>query len=102
MKDVGRELDEDPLEGQLHAAGRRQQDEAEPHRLEKGDEDLFPSTIIVDGFILPYLVPTEDDFYDGGSYWFITSQPDENGEPETVKESFLLLPPPRAPPPHFP
>ena len=35
-------------------------------RAEKGDDDLFPSTILVDGFILPYLVPTEDDFYDGG------------------------------------
>ena len=57
-------------------------------RAEKGDDDLLPSTIIVDGFVLPYFIPAEDDFYDGGSYWFITSQPDENGEPETVKESF--------------
>lgn len=54
----------------------------------KGDEDLFPSTVLVDGFILSWLIPAEDDFYDGGSFWFITSQPDENGEPETVKESF--------------
>ena len=54
----------------------------------KGDEDLFPSAVLVDGFILSWLIPAEDDFYDGGSYWFITSQPDENGEPETVKESF--------------
>ena len=54
----------------------------------KGDEDLFPSAVLVDGFILSWLIPAEDDFYDGGSYWFIISQPDENGEPETVKESF--------------
>jgi len=57
-------------------------------RAEKGGDDLLPSTIIVDGFVLPYFIPAEDDFYDGGSYWFITSQPDENGEPELVKESF--------------
>ena len=57
-------------------------------REEKGSEYLLPSTVLVDGYILPGLIPEEDDFYDGGSYWIITSQPDENGEPETVKESF--------------
>ncbi len=57
-------------------------------KREEGGEDLFPSVVLVDGFILSWLIPAENDFYDGGSFWFITSQPDENGETETKKESF--------------
>ena len=57
-------------------------------KREEGGEDLFPSVVLVDGFILSWLIPAENDFYDGGSFWLITSQPDENGETETKKESF--------------
>ncbi len=57
-------------------------------REKKGSEDLFPSTILVDGYILPYIIPTEDDFADGGSFWFTTTDHDENGEPKEVKLTF--------------
>ena len=57
-------------------------------REEKGDNDLIPLTAVVDGFILPFSIPGEDDFSDGGSYWFTTLSY-ENGEPEEVKKSFF-------------
>ena len=57
-------------------------------REEKGSEDLFPSTVLVDGYILPWLIPAEYDFYDGGSYWFITTEYDENGEQKEARPTF--------------
>ena len=57
-------------------------------REEKGSEDLFPLTVLVDGYILPWLIPAEYDFYDGGSYWFITTEYDENGEQKEVRPTF--------------
>ena len=57
-------------------------------RNEKDEDTLSPSVILVDGYHLPYLIPTEEDFDDDGSFWFTMSQSDQNGEPELVKESF--------------
>jgi len=57
-------------------------------REESGDGDVFPSVILVDGFVYPYVIPTEDYFEDGGSYWFTATDHDENGEPEEKKYSF--------------
>ena len=57
-------------------------------REEKGSDDLFPSIVLVDGYILPCIIPTEDDFYDGASFWFITTKYDENGTPEEERKSF--------------
>jgi uncharacterized protein YdaT len=55
-------------------------------REEKGSDDLFPSIVLVDGYILPRIIPIEDDFYDGASFWFITTKYDEKGTPEEEKK----------------
>lgn len=57
-------------------------------KKEKSGEEVYPYNILVDGFVYPYVIPTEDYFEDGGSYWFITTDYDENCEPEEKKYSF--------------
>ncbi len=48
---------------------------------EKGEES-FPLNpyILVDGYIVPWLIPTADDFNDGGSFSFTSNTIEENDE----------------------
>ena len=57
-------------------------------REESGGKYLYPSTVLVDGYILPWLIPAEDDFDDGGLFWFTTTENNENGESKSKLMSF--------------
>ncbi|MBQ3139253.1 MAG: hypothetical protein IJB68_07060 [Ruminococcus sp.] len=56
---------------------------------EKGEES-FPLNpyILVDGYIVPWLIPTADDFNDGGSFSFTSNTIEENGEQKVEYVSF--------------
>ncbi len=56
---------------------------------EKGEES-FPLNpyILVDGYIVPWLIPTADDFNDGGSFSFTSNTIEENDEQKVEYVSF--------------
>ena len=60
-------------------------------REENGSKYLFPNTVLVDGYILPWSIPAPDDFDDGGTFWFTMSEFNEKGESKLKKVSFHAL-----------
>ncbi len=56
---------------------------------EKGEDSIqFSNYVLVDGYIVPRLIPTADDFNDGGSFSFTSNTIEENGEQKVEYVSF--------------
>ena len=58
---------------------------------ENGEDYLMPLNFLVDGYLAPYLIPTEGYFTDGIPFSFTTSIYNENGKLETERLTFYTF-----------